>query len=49
MNQIVLKYLLDIWSVIDELEQLKLKVGFDFNQFKADFTAVRRAERDLKS
>ncbi len=48
MNQNVLKYLLDILSVIDELEIFKSRVNHDFNVFSKDFMATRTAERNLE-
>lgn len=43
-----LKYILDILSVIDELEKVIQKVDRDFFKFKADFMAVRTVEREFE-
>jgi uncharacterized protein with HEPN domain len=43
----LLKYLLDIESVIDEIEGVIEHCGHDFQKFEEDFMAVRTVERDL--
>jgi len=43
----VLKYLLDIESVIDELEQIVRMSSRDYEKFSTSFLAVRATERDL--
>jgi uncharacterized protein with HEPN domain len=44
----VLKYLLDIESVIQEIETIKSKTENNFNTFKADIILQRAVERDLE-
>jgi uncharacterized protein with HEPN domain len=44
----VLKYLLDIESVIQEIETIKSKTENNFNNFKADIILQRAVERDLE-
>ena len=44
----VLKYLLDIESLIDELERVLSIHSRQYEQFSADFMAVRTVERDLE-
>ena len=44
----ILKYLLDIESVISEIESIKLKANNDFLVFKSDMILRRAAERDLE-
>ncbi len=48
MNNKVLKYLLDIESIIEEIESLKKKINNNFENFKSDFIVIRAAERDLE-
>jgi len=48
MNPKALKYILDIESVIEEIEQVVVKAECNFNNFKDDFTLVRTVERDLE-
>ncbi|MEP4533466.1 MAG: HepT-like ribonuclease domain-containing protein [Cyclobacteriaceae bacterium] len=48
MNPRILKYILDILSVIDEMERLLEKIDRNFIRFSEDFTAIRTAERDLE-
>lgn len=43
----LLKYLLDIESVIEELEQIIEIHSMDYYSFSANFMAVRTTERDL--
>ena len=44
----ILKYLLDIQSVISEIETIKFKANNDFVVFKSDMILRRAAERDLE-
>ena len=44
----VLKYLLDIESVIQEIESIKFKTENNFNTFKADIILQRAVESDLE-
>jgi len=46
MQPKLLKYILDIESVIQEIETIKEKTGNNFNHFKADFILQRAVERD---
>jgi len=48
MRHNILKYLLDIESVITEIESIKLKANNDFSVFKTDMILRRAAERDLE-
>ena len=48
MQPKTLKYLLDIQSVIYEIELIKAKTNNNFNQFKSDFILQRAIERDLE-
>ncbi len=48
MQPKLLKYILDIESVIQEIETIKEKTGNNFNHFKADFILQRAVERDLE-
>ena len=48
MNHRVLKYILDIESVIEEIEEIKKRVGNNFNEYKADFLIRRATERELE-
>ena len=48
MKSRVLKYVLDIESVIDELEQIRTKTKGDFFNFQDNFVYVRAVERDLE-
>ena len=48
MDHKTLKYLLDIESVIDEIEIIKLRVQNNFLIFKEDFVLKRAIERDLE-
>lgn len=48
MQHKVLKYLLDIESVIQEIESIKAKTENNFNVFKADIILQRAIERDLE-
>lgn len=44
----VLKYILDIQSVIQEIETIKTKTNNNFNSFKSDIILQRAIERDLE-
>jgi uncharacterized protein with HEPN domain len=44
----ILKCILDIESVISEIESFKLKANNDFSAFKSDMILRRAAERDLE-
>jgi uncharacterized protein with HEPN domain len=44
----ILKYLLDIESVIDELEKVVSLNSRDYEKFSSNFMAVRTVERDLE-
>lgn len=48
MNPRVLKYILDIESVISEIEQIILRVENNFELFKKDFLVIRATERELE-
>lgn len=48
MQPRVLKYLLDIESVISEIETIKNRVGNDFTVFTSDVILQRAIERDLE-
>jgi len=48
MQPKVLKYILDILSVISEIESIKKTAGNDFQQFKTNFILQRAVERDLE-
>ncbi len=48
MQPRVLKYVLDIQSIIQEIEAVKKKSNNDFNTFKADIILQRAVERDLQ-
>lgn len=48
MDHKTLKYLLDIESVINEIEIIKLRVQNNFLIFKEDFVLKRAIERDLE-
>ena len=48
MNPKALKYILDIESIISELEILKDKVGNNYNNFQKEILIKRAAERDLE-
>lgn len=43
----VLKYILDIESVIEELDQIIMLCDEDYHKFSSNFMAKRAAERDL--
>jgi len=44
----LLKYILDIESVIEEIESIKLKTQNDFSNFYNDIILQRAIERDLE-
>ncbi|MCH8547118.1 MAG: DUF86 domain-containing protein [Cryomorphaceae bacterium] len=44
----LLKYILDIESVIEEIEAIKRKTKNDFNNFSNDIILQRAIERDLE-
>lgn len=48
MQPKILKFLLDIQSVIQEIEVVKNKTKNDFNTFKSDIILQRAIERDLE-
>ena len=48
MQPKVLKYLLDIESVISEIEIIKERLGNDFNVFTKDVIMQRAIERELE-
>ncbi|MFY0651161.1 MAG: DUF86 domain-containing protein [Cyclobacteriaceae bacterium] len=48
MNPKVLKYLLDIESVISEIESIKERINNNFSNFQSDFLVKRATERDLE-
>lgn len=48
MNAKHLKYILDIQSIIEELEIIKIRVGNNFITYKNDFIVKRAVERDLE-
>ena len=48
MRPKLLKYILDIESVIEEIEFIKQKVQDDFNNFSDDIILQRAVERDLE-
>ena len=48
MQPKLLKYILDIESVIEEIESIKQKTRNDFNIFSDDIILQRAVERDLE-
>jgi len=48
MQPKVLKYILDIESAIQEIEWIKEKCSFDYDQFASDIIFQRAVERDLE-
>ena len=48
MRHRLLKYILDIESVIQEIEIVKSKASNDFTVFKSDIILQRAIERDLE-
>ncbi len=43
----ILKYVLDIESVISELDSIIKMHDFDYDKFSSDFVSIRPVERDL--
>ncbi|MFM6933804.1 MAG: DUF86 domain-containing protein [Flavobacteriales bacterium] len=48
MQHKVLKYILDIESIISEIQTIKSRLNNDFNQFSNDVIMQRAVERDLE-
>ena len=48
MQHKALKYILDIESIITEIETIKNRLNNDFNQFSNDVIMQRAVERDLE-
>jgi uncharacterized protein with HEPN domain len=48
MNPKALKYILDIDSVIREIEFIQKEINNDFNEFKTNLMAKRALERELE-
>jgi len=48
MQPKILKYILDIQSVIQEIENIKSKTENNFKNFKSDIILQRAIERDLE-
>lgn len=48
MNPKALKYILDIESILEEIESIKIRVENSFIQYKGDFVMKRAIERDLE-
>lgn len=48
MKNEILKYILDIESVIQEIEEIKIKVGGNFKKFESNFILQRAVERELE-
>lgn len=48
MNSKALKYILDLESIIDEIELILVKVDNDFNKYQSDFIVKRAIERALE-
>ena len=48
MQPKVLKYLLDIESIISEIETIKVRIGTDFTVFANDIILQRAVERELE-
>ncbi len=48
MQPKLLKFLLDIQSVIKEIELVKIKTNNNFNEFQSDIILQRAVERDLE-
>lgn len=48
MQPKILKFLLDIKSVIQEIETVKTKTNNNFNSFQSDIILQRAVERDLE-
>ncbi len=43
-----LKYILDIESVIAEIEEIKIRTKNNFDEYRSDFLMKRATERDLE-
>lgn len=48
MNPKALKYILDIDSVIGEIELIQVELNNDFSTFKSNLMAKRALERELE-
>jgi uncharacterized protein with HEPN domain len=48
MNAKALKYILDIESILKEIDEIKLRVGNNFITYQKDFIIKRAVERDLE-
>jgi uncharacterized protein with HEPN domain len=48
MQPKLLKYILDVESVIEEIESIKLKTANNFHNFSTDIIIQRAVERDLE-
>jgi len=48
MNAKALKYILDIETILKEIDKIKLRVGNNFITFQKDFIIKRAVERDLE-
>jgi uncharacterized protein with HEPN domain len=48
MNAKALKYILDIESILKEIDEIKLRVENNFITYKEDFIIKRAVERDLE-
>jgi len=48
MQPKILKYLLDIQNIIQEIEIVKIKTNNKFNSFQSDILLQRAVERDLE-
>jgi len=48
MQPRILKYILDIESIIQEIETIKVKTNNSFKSFQADIILQRAIERDLE-
>lgn len=48
MQPKILKFILDIQGVIQEIETVKTKTNNNFNSFKSDILLQRAVERDLE-
>lgn len=48
MQPKLLKYILDVESIIEEIEAIKLKTQNDFTSFSQDIILQRAVERDLE-
>jgi uncharacterized protein with HEPN domain len=48
MRHNILKYILDIQEIINEIELVKFKTNNNFNNFRADILLQRAVERDLE-